>query len=82
MEIIRELETSPRGPYCGSVFHLDGDGTLYSNIAIRTLYARGNTLYCHGGGGIVADSDPAEEYRETLDKVGPLMQALELAFGE
>lgn len=81
MEIIHELETNPRGPYCGSVFSVDDAGDLYSNIAIRTLYARGNTLYCHGGGGIVADSDPASEYQETLDKVGPMMEELRRQFG-
>ncbi len=76
MEIIAELEVSPRGPYCGSLFWLNGEGKLYSNIAIRTLYARDEKLYCHGGGGVVADSSPAGEYQETLDKVGPLMQEL------
>ncbi|SFM54998.1 anthranilate synthase component I family protein [Marinobacter zhejiangensis] len=81
MEIIRELEVSPRGPYCGSVFAMNPRGDLYSNIAIRTLYARGDTLYCHGGGGIVADSNPDSELQETLDKVGPLMNELNLAFG-
>lgn len=82
MEIIHELEAVPRGPYCGSVFSIDHHGSLYSNIAIRTLYARGDALYCHGGGGIVADSDPAGEFQETLDKVGPLMGELSRSFGE
>ncbi|WP_375177049.1 aminodeoxychorismate synthase component I [Marinobacter mobilis] len=81
MEIIHELETSPRGPYCGSVFSLDDHGDLYSNIAIRTLYARGNELFCHGGGGVVADSVPSAEFQETLDKVGPLMEELVKQFG-
>ncbi|MDX1754933.1 MAG: anthranilate synthase component I family protein [Marinobacter sp.] len=81
MEIIEELELTPRGPYCGSAFYLTGEGSLYSNIAIRTLYGDGSTLYCHGGGGIVADSDPAAEYQETLDKVGAMMRELERTFG-
>lgn len=78
MEIIRELEPHWRGPYCGSIFYRGLDGTLDSNIAIRTLFCEGNgRVRCWGGGGIVADSDPEEEYQETLAKVGPLMRFLE-----
>ncbi len=78
MEIIRELEPHWRGPYCGSIFYRGLDGTLDSNIAIRTMLcdAKG-TIRCWGGGGIVADSDPESEYQETLAKVGPLMRFLE-----
>ncbi len=80
MEIIRELEPHWRGPYCGSVFFRGLDGTLDSSIAIRTLHCdREGKLYCWGGGGIVTDSDPEEEYQETLTKVSSLMQCLELA---
>ncbi len=78
MEIIRELEPHWRGPYCGSVFYRGLDGTLDSNIAIRTMLCDGEgTIRCWGGGGIVADSDPEAEYQETLAKVGPLMRFLE-----
>jgi len=78
MEIIRELEPHWRGPYCGSIFYRGLDGTLDSNIAIRTMLCDGaGTIRCWGGGGIVADSDPEAEYQETLAKVGPLMQFLE-----
>lgn len=78
MEIIRELEPHWRGPYCGSVFYRGLNGTLDSNIAIRTLLCDASgTIRCWGGGGIVADSDPAEEYEETLTKVRPLMDFLE-----
>lgn len=78
MEIIRELEPHWRGPYCGSVFYRGLDGTLDSNIAIRTMLCDGKgTIRCWGGGGIVADSDPEAEYQETLAKVGPLMRFLE-----
>lgn len=77
VEIIRELEPAPRGVYCGSVFALGCDGWLQSSIAIRTLEAVGQQLYCWGGGGIVFDSDPEAEYRETLDKIGVFMRALE-----
>jgi para-aminobenzoate synthetase component 1 len=78
MEIIRELEPHWRGPYCGSIFYRGLDGTLNSNIAIRTMLCDGQgTIRCWGGGGIVADSDPETEYQETLAKVGPLMRFLE-----
>jgi len=87
MEIIRELEPHWRGPYCGSIFYRGLDGTLDSNIAIRTMLCDGDlsegpageqgTIRCCGGGGIVADSDPESEYQETLTKVKPLMDFLE-----
>ncbi|WP_273427033.1 aminodeoxychorismate synthase component I [Marinobacter sp.] len=78
MEIIDELEPHWRGPYCGSVFYWGLDGSLDSNIAIRTMLCNGEgTIRCWGGGGIVADSDPESEYQETLTKVKPLMDFLE-----
>ncbi len=78
MEIIRELEPHWRGPYCGSVFYRGLNGTLDSNIAIRTLMCDDKgKIRCWGGGGVVADSDPQEEYEETLTKVRPLMRFLE-----
>lgn len=78
MEIIDELEPHWRGPYCGSVFYWGVDGSLDSNIAIRTMLCDGEgTIRCWGGGGIVADSDPESEYQETLTKVKPLMDFLE-----
>ena len=76
-EIIRELESEPRGSYCGSVFAIWPDGRLQSSIAIRTVEAVDDRLYCWGGGGIVYDSEPDAEYQETLDKVGPFMRTLE-----
>ncbi|WP_308318749.1 aminodeoxychorismate synthase component I [Marinobacter sp. F4206] len=78
MEIIRELEPHWRGPYCGSVFYRGLDGTLDSNIGIRTMLCEGDgTIRCWGGGGIVSDSEPESEYQETLTKVRPLMEFLE-----
>lgn len=83
MEIIRELEPHWRGPYCGSIFYRGLDGTLDSNIAIRTMLCGGElpeekgTIRCWGGGGIVSDSNPESEYQETLTKVKPLMDFLE-----
>ena len=77
VEIIAELEPAPRGAYCGSLFILGGDDWLQSSIAIRTLEVTGNTVHCWGGGGITASSEWGAEYQETLDKVGPIMAALE-----
>jgi para-aminobenzoate synthetase component 1 len=80
MEIIAELEPVPRGAYCGSFFWMDNQGNLDSNILIRTLQTEGERLYCHGGGGIVFDSVPEEEYEESCFKVAKLMGALEEQF--
>ena len=77
MEIIDELETAPRGFYCGSLFSLDSKSELESNILIRTFQTQGENVYCHGGGGIVMDSDPHEEYLESAFKVRALMKTLE-----
>jgi para-aminobenzoate synthetase component 1 len=79
VEIIAELEDLPRGAYCGSLFMLGGGDWLQSSIAIRTLEAHNGNLYCWGGGGITASSHWQAEYQETLDKVGPIMRALEAA---
>jgi para-aminobenzoate synthetase component 1 len=69
MEIIRELENSPRGAYCGSAFYLNHDGKFDSNILIRTITKCGNQLECWGGGGITSGSEPEQEYQESLIKV-------------
>ncbi|MFN3713121.1 MAG: anthranilate synthase component I family protein [Alcanivoracaceae bacterium] len=76
MEIIQELEPVPRGYYCGTQFVLDAYGNLDSNILIRTFQTHGNQIVCHGGGGIVIDSDPQQEYEESLFKVQKLMESL------
>lgn len=73
---LHELEPVPRGPYCGSLFHLGVDGCFDSNILIRSLMVRGNHLRVHAGGGIVADSDPAAEAAEMGWKLLPLLEAL------
>lgn len=77
MEIIAELETAPRGIYCGSIGYISATGRLDSNIAIRTLTAENGTISCWGGGGIVADSVAQQEYEESLQKVAVLMRTLE-----
>lgn len=77
MEIIAELESGPRGPYCGSLLYVSADGRMDSNIAIRTLLCQDDTIHCWAGGGIVADSQWQAEYQETADKVGRFLQLLE-----
>ncbi len=69
MEIITDVERRTRGVYCGSIGYLGFDGTLDTNIAIRTMVIKNGTAFFHGGGGIVADSDPQMEYEESLVKV-------------
>jgi len=76
MEIIAELEPSARGVYCGAIGYWSVTGSLDTSIAIRTALARDNRVYFSAGGGIVADSDPEQEYRETLDKARGLIDAL------
>ncbi len=78
MELIAELEPSPRGPYAGAVGYLSLNGDLDSAIAIRTLFAKGSTLYLQAGAGIVADSVPEREWREVQNKLGALYAALGL----
>lgn len=73
MEIIRELEKSPRGIYTGTAGYIDPNGDMEFNIAIRTIIKEGNKLHFNVGGGIVYDSDPESEYQETLDKARAFM---------
>lgn len=77
MQIIDELEPGPRGVYCGAIGHLDSDGSLQLNLAIRTMTLDHTTgvLHIPVGGGIVADSDPAEEYEETWVKARAMLEA-------
>ena len=76
MQIIDELEPVRREVYCGSVFRLGFDGNLDSNITIRTLLKQGDDLYYWAGGGIVADSDCADEYQESLDKAAAFLRLM------
>lgn len=78
MEIIAELEPTARGSYCGSLGYIGFDGTMDTNILIRTFTAGRGWLQFPVGGGIVADSDPEREYEETLDKAKGLLRALEM----
>ncbi len=77
MQLLRELEPVARGLYTGSLGTIGFDGTMDLNIAIRTMMIRGGQLSFHVGAGIVADSDPAREYQETMAKAGALMAALQ-----
>lgn len=76
MEIIAELEPSRRGVYCGSIGYIGTSGVMDTSIVIRTYQALDDAVYFSVGGGIVADSDPEQEYRETLDKARALIDAL------
>jgi anthranilate synthase component 1 len=79
MQIIQELEPSPRGLYAGAVGYLDFAGNLDFCIAIRTVIMSKGKAYVQAGAGIVIDSNPTAEYEETRDKARALVRALELA---
>jgi len=81
MEIIAELEPTARGIYCGAIGAIHADGTLALSIAIRTAVVQGARVTWSAGGGIVADSDPEEEYRETLAKARAIADAVAQARG-
>jgi len=73
MEIIRELEPHKRQVYCGTIGHINFEGDLDFNIAIRTLVISQGTLHCWGGGGLVADSEAEAEYQESINKISNLI---------
>lgn len=77
MQIIHELEPDNRGIYCGSIGYISSNGNADLNIAIRTVAATKNKLFFWGGGGIVYDSDIDSEYKETFDKIKPLLNIFE-----
>ncbi len=79
MQLIAELEPEPRGLYAGSVGYLDFAGNLDFCIAIRTIVIEHGRARVQAGAGVVADSDPAAERRETRDKAGAMIRALEIA---
>jgi para-aminobenzoate synthetase component 1 len=76
MGIIAELEPTARGPYCGSLGYIGFDGSMDTNILIRTITAGRGWLQFPVGGGIVADSVPEREYEETWHKAEGLLRAL------
>lgn len=77
MQIIRELEETPRLAYTGSMGYLNRDGDMDMNILIRTFMLDGDALGFKAGAGIVADSDPLRELAETRAKAKGLLKALE-----
>ncbi len=79
MEIIDELEPTRRGLYGGAVGYISFNGNMDTAIAIRTLLIKGNTAYLGVGAGIVADSDPENEFEETMNKGRALLKAIAAA---
>ena len=79
MEIIDELEPVKRGIYAGAVGYLSWAGNMDTAIAIRTAVIRDNTLHMQVGGGIVADSVPATEWEETMNKGRAIFRAVAMA---
>ena len=81
MQIINELELEKRGIYAGSVGYFSFTRSLDTCIIIRTIVFKGNRAYIQAGAGIVADSVPENEYKETVNKAKAQMLALKLAAG-
>jgi anthranilate synthase component I len=79
MQIIDELEPVRRGIYGGAILYADFAGNLDSCIAIRTMLMRKGKAYVQAGAGIVADSDPAMEFEECMNKARALIKAVEMA---
>lgn len=79
MEIIDELENIKRGPYAGCIGYFSFSGNLDTCITIRTLVVKGKTAYVQAGAGIVLDSRPEREYKETQNKAKALIKAIETA---
>lgn len=81
IEIIDEVEPNKRGPYAGAVGYVDFTGNMDTCIALRTIVMQGRTAYIQVGAGIVYDSVPEEEYKETVAKARGSLRAIELAEG-
>jgi len=79
MQIIAELEPTARGPYCGSLGFIGFDGSMDTNILIRTFTCARGWVQFPVGGGIVAESSPEREYEETLHKAEGMIRALSAA---
>jgi len=78
MEIIDELETVKRGVYSGAVGYISWSGNMDTAIAIRTAVITNKKLYIQAGAGIVADSIPAYEWNETMNKARAIFRAASL----
>jgi anthranilate synthase component 1 len=79
MEIIDELEPTARGPYAGAVGYLDFSGNVDTAIALRTLVVADGKAWVQAGAGIVADSDPSNEYLESMNKAAAALAAVAAA---
>jgi anthranilate synthase component 1 len=79
MEIIESLEPTRRGLYGGAIGYFDFTGNIDACIAIRTALLHGGTAYVQAGAGLVADSDPASENEETLNKAAAVLGAISAA---
>jgi len=79
LEIIHELENQPRGPYAGAVGYISYDGSSDTCIAIRTMVMQGQRVSVQAGAGIVADSVPANEFQESINKAKALFAAVDQA---
>src|SRR5438093_731929 len=79
MQIISELEQTRRGCYAGAIGYFGFDGNIDSCIALRCAVLKNRTAYVQAGAGIVADSDPAAEYEETVNKARAMAKALAMA---
>lgn len=81
MQLLDQMEPTRRGIYAGAVGVFSFSGDVNTCITIRTMLKRGQDLYLQAGAGIVADSEPAKEYDETLAKLAGLRSAVEMAEG-
>jgi len=78
MEIIEELESSKRGPYAGAVGYFSFSGNMDFCIVIRTMIIKGDNIYFQAGSGIVADSQPENEFQESINKAKAIVKALQM----
>jgi len=79
MEVIDELEPVRRGPYAGAFGYLSVSGAMDMALTLRTVVVAGGRLHLQAGCGVVADSDPAAEWQESLNKLAALTRAVEMA---
>lgn len=79
MQILNEIEPVARNVYAGTVAYLGFDGNIDSCIAIRTILLKDQTAYIQAGAGVVADSKPELEWKETRNKASALIKTIQLA---
>jgi len=79
MQIIQELETESRGPYGGGIGYFSFNGDMEFAIAIRTMFGMNGKYFAQAGGGIVADSQPNDEFRETYNKLYSVLKSIKIA---